>query len=271
MDSKMLRAHSRDGRGSLVYSRYDNTSRSVNVRETRETVERVDFVDAGGRVRYSRGTREQVVTDYRATTNSGSYKHYTRNMGWRGSQADGVRAREYAPTGYLEQELGSRNNSSDEENSYERYGSDEDVESGRNDSPTNYYGEDDYEDGTAYQRETSPEYEYHPPSDNAAQEFEDHSYGLDQEEPPFPGDNSEYYEEYEGTPELDGGYGYESYSPPASPELHSDHEYGIYSPPASPEGSRESDDGYEDESYSSPASSEPYSDPEVGPGNVLSG
>ncbi len=37
----MSRIYSRDGRGTLLYTRYENTSRSVNVRETRERVERV--------------------------------------------------------------------------------------------------------------------------------------------------------------------------------------------------------------------------------------
>ncbi len=41
-------------------------------------------MDAGGYIRYSGGTREQFVTDYRETTSSGSYEQSTRNMSWPG-------------------------------------------------------------------------------------------------------------------------------------------------------------------------------------------
>lgn len=124
----MSRIYSRDGRGTLLYTRYETTSRSVNVRETRERVERVDFVDAGGRVRYSGGTREQLVTDYRAATNSGSYEQYARNMSWPGSWTDDVHAGEYVPARYLGQESDPQELSGGEEYSYERYSSNEDIE-----------------------------------------------------------------------------------------------------------------------------------------------
>ncbi|KAK0220903.1 hypothetical protein EDD85DRAFT_266202 [Armillaria nabsnona] len=200
----MSRIYSRDGRGTLLYSRYENISRSVNVRETRERVERVDFVDAGGRVRYSGGTREQLVTDHRATTNSGLYEQYARNMSWPGSWTDDVRAGEYVPARYL------------------GYNSNEDVES-QSHYTADYGGEDDYEDDTTYRGDPSPGPEYHPHSDTM-QELEDHTYASYQEESYFPGDYSEYHEEYEGSPEIDDSNENEVYSPPASPELYSDPE-----------------------------------------------
>lgn len=71
------------------------------------------------------------------------------------------------------------------------------------------------------------------------QELEDHIHSSYQEESYFPGDYSEYHEEYEGSPEIDDSYENEVYSPPASPELYSDPEY---SDPESYDGDAYDDD-----------------------------